>query len=311
MDKYKRRTLTRLETRDKKVTATSKLVDQTFDKVGIQNLNALIQNSANPDDPVILPVGDTQVHTLSRATTVYDGKKKVVLPRGSIVRGRKFPSRNQFSFIVESLTKRNQKKVFHAIGTKTSRLLFTLDTKNKTKTPLYTKNTAFAHQGTNNLPDLHEKNLQSYFDGDRRGNPFLTITADNYLNYYTNYLTNSNKTDFSKFSKSVKIKKFTRSRTVYTYYLAKPIKTFGTKRVRVGHKTLYRLKVSLGHVFRCYDNYNLDPGSYRITVNVGSKKFYVQLGYLADVYAETLSNNVTDIPADPVAGQAYVQSLQK
>lgn len=314
MSSSTKKTLTRLQTKENKTTKTSKKIDSELDKVGVKNLNALMQNSTDNKLPDSLNTA-LSTYKLSRATRVSaGGKKSVTLPKGSVVRGNtytlnpKFPS--HFAINVENLSKKNQGYVFKTLGSTNQLVNFTLDASNKTKTNTYTKNTAFSYKGVQNLPNLNSKNLQSYYDSDRANNPFITVTADNYLNYYTNYKSGNN-INYSKYSQSVKIKKFSRGTKNYTYYLAKPLKGFGTKKVKVGKSYQYKLTVSLGHVFRSYDNHNLDPGAYRITVKVGSKSFYVDLGDIAETYIGHAKGDKYATNAVSTAdAQKYIQGLQ-
>ncbi|MGX6428671.1 hypothetical protein [Levilactobacillus yonginensis] len=316
MSNSTRKTLTRLQTKQEKVTKTSRKVDREFDRVGVKNLNALMQADDNGQVPTELDSG-LSVYQLSRATKVsIGGKKTVTLPKGAIVRGSKytlnpkFPSR--FSINIADLTKANQRKAFKAFGVTTENCNFVLDSKNKTRLLPYQKSTAFSYKGDMNLPTLQAKNLQSYYDSDRQNNPFIIVTADNYLNYYTNYQAKkSGRIQYDHYAQSVKIKKFTRGASTYTYYLAKPLKGFGAKKVRVGKKTEYRLTVSLGHVFQAFDNDNLDPGMYRMTVKVGKKAFYVDLGGISEAYINRLTNNpYGSNVVDQTAAQAYIQGLK-
>ncbi len=312
MSKSTKKTLTTLQKKEEKLTKTNKLVDRELDKVGVKNLIALMQNSDNGSIPNTLD-SNLNTYKLSQATVVSTGgSKTVTLPKGSVIRGSKYTLNpnyaSHFSINVENLSKRNQGYVFKKLGKTSPKVNFVLNSKNKTKT--YKKSTAFSHNGVQNLPDLSSKNLQSYFDADRSGNPFITITADKYLNYYSNYQTKSGKVNYNKYSQSVKIKRFTRGSSNYTYYLAKPLKGFGTKKVRVGKTHQYRLKVSLGHVFQSYDNYNLDAGGYRMTVKVGSKNFYVDLGDIAESYVNKLRGN-SDSYVNATAAQKYINALQQ
>ena len=281
MSKSTRQSLTARKNSEEKVTKTSKKVDQVFDQVGVRNLNALTANRYNGD--ITYPETMT-TYKLASALTMSNEfrKKKVVLPAKTVVNGG-VDSLNFLGVNNLDLSKKNQRRVFNAVGSKYSGSVSLTNTGNvdgqgKPIFVSYQKNTAFSHQGMRNLPDLYSKNLQSYNDNDRQANPFLTVTSDNYLNYYSsNYETNVSPSiglvpNYTKYAQSVKIKKFTRGKANYTYYLAKPLTGFGTKKVHVGQAVRYKLKVSLGHVFRAYDNYNGDPGGYRMTVNVGKKK---------------------------------------
>ncbi|MUV40571.1 hypothetical protein [Levilactobacillus brevis] len=311
MSKSTKKTLTSLQTKENKSTKTSKKIDSELDKVGVKNLNALMQNSnGNKISDTLNPALST--YKLSKATKVsVGGKTTVTLPKGSVVRGNtytlnpKFPSR--FAINVENLSKKNQGYVFKAFGNKEQIVNFSLASTGKAMTS-YTKSTPFSYSGIQNLPNLNSKNLQSYYISDRKNNPFITVTADNYLNYYTNYQSGNN-INYSKYSQSIKIKKLTRGSKNYTYYLAKPLAGFGTKRVRVGKSYQYKLVVSLGHVFRSYDNHNLDGGSYRMTVKVGTKSFYVDLGNIAAGYISKLKGT-SDSEVNESAAKAYIQNLQ-
>lgn len=311
MSKSTKKTLTTLQKKEEKSTTTSKKIDNELDKVGIQNLNAIIQNSDNGSVPESLDP-NLSTYSLTHATVVsLGGSKTATLPKGSVVRGSKYtlnPSYpSHFSINVENLSKHNQGLIFKHLGSSFPKVNFALSSTNKVTS--YQKNTAFSHSSMQNLPDLYSKNLQSYFNADRSDNPFLTVTADKYLNYYTNYQTKSGKINYSKYSQSIKINKLTRGSSSYTYYLAKPLSGFGTKKVRVGKAYQYRLRVSLGHVFRSYDNHNLDAGGYRITVKVGSKNFYVNLGDIATAYVNKLQGKTTPYVNESDA-QKYIQGLQ-
>lgn len=315
MSKGTKKTLTMLKKRENKKTATSRQIDAALDQVGVKNLSALMQDDNNGELPTDLPAA-LSTHKLTRAIKIsVGGKKSVTLPKGSVVLGSKytlnpdFPSR--FGIAIENLSKKNQKRVFKSLSKVQPSAYFVLEGKNQTAVGPYTKKTAFSYRGVQNLPDLQSKNLQSYYDGDRTGNPFLTVTADNYLNDYTNYQSKSGKVNYSKYSQSVKIKKLKRGKTNFTYYLAKPMKGFGAKKVRVGKAYQYKLKVSLGHVFRSYDNYNLDPGGYRITVKVGKKSFYVNLGNIAETYIGNAKNDqYVENAVKPADAQKYIANLQ-
>jgi len=296
--------LTATQKTDSKSTTMSKKVDREFDKVGMSNLTALTldgQNNTLPNAPA------TDVFYTTRAVKASNGASKTVtLGKGSVVSGTVF-QKGTFTIYNSRLSKKNQSKVFKGLGTKL--LGSAISTTNGTPLTKYTKNTAFANNGVRNLIDLQEKGLQSYFDTDRANNPFISVTSDNYLNYYTTSYKSGNNANYSKISQSVKIKKFTRGTSNYTYYLAKPLAGFGTTKTRVGKTYLYKLKVSLGHVFMTHDNFNHDADGFRITVNVGSKKFYAPLGNVAESYAYTLQGK-TFAKFDSAKAKSYIQGLQ-
>lgn len=297
---------------DRKVTKTSKKVDSEFDQVGMRNLPKLTR--INMSSTKVMPF-EPDVFTIGNRLTVGNENRThgVTLNKHSVVIG----SVNNWGFAnikTPTLSKKNQKKVFNVIGKKWS---FAVSMKKLTKpaqTAFLTKhtpNTAFAHGAYSNLPTLYQKNRQSYFDDDRRNNGFITVTADNYLNYYNKYSTKSGNPNYTKVAQSVKIKKFNRGKSVYTYYLAKPMKGFGTKKVTISGKKLYRLKMSLGHVFQAYDSYNGDAGTFRITVNVGHKKFYANLENIAEAYAYYLQGSSDGNAAfNEQTAKTYIQGLQ-
>lgn len=58
-----------------------------------------------------------------------------------------------------------------------------------------------------------------------------------------------------------------------------------------------------------HDNFNHDADGFRITVNVGSKKFYAPLGNVAESYAYTLQGK-TFAKFDSAKAKSYIQGLQ-
>ncbi|TGD18488.1 hypothetical protein [Levilactobacillus suantsaiihabitans] len=304
MSKSAKQYLTSAKKADQKSSKTSKKIDKAFDKVGMRNLSALMADGSNgvvPGSP------ETNIFYTTKKVSLSNGtSKKVTLGKGSVVSGTVY-QKGTFTVSSLNLSKKNQKKVFKGLSTKYPGS--GLSTVNGTPLTKYTKNTAFAHNGVRNLPDLQQKGLQSYFDTDKANNPFITVTSDNYLNYYTTSYKKGNTANYSKISQSVKIKKFTRGSSNYTYYLAKPLKGFGTKKVKVGKKTLYKLKMSLGHVFMAADNFNHDADTFRITVNVGNKQFYVTLGDVAESYAYALQGHNYGSFSTSEA-KSYIESLQ-
>lgn len=294
MSKSTKKTLTRLEKREEKKTSSSKKIDKAFDAVGMKNLNALTLNSYDGELP---DYNQENTFKLLEPLTISNEfrKKKVVLPAKTVINGN-IDTLNFIGVNTLDLSKKNQKRVFKALGSKySSGVSFSnkgnLDDRGRKIMKKYTRNTPFSRNGQRNLPDLYAKNLQSYYDGDRSNNPFITVTSDNYMNYYSKKYKKNAVANYSEISQSVKIKKLKRTGNGYTYYLAKPMKGFGTKRVVVANHYQYKLKVSLGHVFRSYDNYNLDPGGYRMTVKVGKRNFYVNLGNIAETYIGSVSGD--------------------
>ncbi|KRL11207.1 hypothetical protein FD38_GL001719 [Levilactobacillus zymae DSM 19395] len=297
---------------DQKTTKTSQKIDREFDKVGIRNLTKLTRH--NMSSRVVQPF-EPDVFTIGNKLTVGNQNRThgVTLGKHSVVVGN-INTWGVANVKTTTLSKKNQKKVFRTIGSKWQSAVSMTKLSQAAQTAFLTKHTsktAFAYGAYSNLPDLYQKNAQSYFDQDKNNNGFVTVTADNYLNYYHNYATKAGTPNYTKISQSIKIKKFTRGKSVYTYYLAKPLKGFGTKKVNIAGKKMYQLKMSLGHVFQAYDNTNGDAGTFRITVNVGSKQFYANLGNIAEAYAYSLQGSQDGQSAfDEQKAKTYIQGLQ-
>lgn len=312
MSKSRKAQLAAYAKSDKKVTKTSKRVDSEFDKVGMRNLTRLAHinmssSVVEPFQPDVFTIGHSlKVGNQNRTHGVTLGKHSVVI--GSV------SAWNFANVDTLALSKKNQKKVFKVIGKKWSSAVSMTKQSSIAKNEFLTEHkpkTAFAYGAYSNLPLLQKKNAQSYLDQDRNNNAFIVVTADNYLNYYNNYATKSGTPNYTKVSQSIKIKKFTRGKSNYTYYLAKPLKGFGTHKVSVSGKRMYKLTMSLGHVFQSYENNNGDADGFRITVMVGSKPFYVNLGNIAEAYAYYLNGENTDNASfNEETAKDYIQSLQ-
>ncbi len=297
---------------DKKTTKTTKKVDSEFDKVGMRNLTRLTR--INMSSSVVKDF-QPDVFTIGQPLAIGNENRThgVTLGKHSVVVGN-VSTWGIANVDTTVLSKKNQKKVLNVIGHKWSYAVSMKKLNTSAQTAFLTEHkskTAFAYGAYSNLPRLYRKNLQSYFDTDRANNGFVTVTADNYLNYYHNYTTKSGQVNYTKIAQSIKIKKFTRGKSTYTYYLAKPMTGFGTKKVKVAGKTLYKLTMSLGHVFQAYDNDNGDAGTFRITVNVGNQKFYANLQDIAESYAYYLQGSPNgESSFSEQKAKAYIQSLQ-
>ncbi|WP_367295326.1 hypothetical protein [Levilactobacillus yonginensis] len=297
---------------DKKVTKTTKKVDNEFDKVGMRNLTRLTR--INMSSSVVKDF-QPDVFTIGQPLVIGNENRThgVTLGKHSVVVGN-VSTWGIANVDTTVLSKKNQKKVFKVIGKKWPYAVSMKKLSKSAQTAFLTEHkakTAFAYGAYSNLPRLYQKNLQSYFDNDKANNGFVTVTADNYLNYYNNYTPKSGNANYTKIAQSIKIKKFIRGKSTYTYYLAKPMTGFGTKKVKVAGKTLYKLKMSLGHVFQAYDSYNGDAGTFRITVNVGSQKFYANLQNIAESYAYYLQGSPNgESSFSEQKAKAYIQSLQ-
>jgi len=296
---------------------TSKKITSEFDKVGMRNLPMLTRSS---DSRTVAGSLAPDVFTLGSALNVANEnrKKSVKIGTGSVVEGE-IDDRGLAAVKNMVLSKKNQKKVWRVIGNKWqySGSMEKLNSAAQKSFQPHVAKTAFAYGAYSNLPDLYRVSSSSKYDMDKGSRHFITVTADNYLNVYTNYMVkpknpaNASTPNYTNISQSVKIKKFTRGKSTFAYYLAKPLKGFGTKRVRVGKSTRYLLKMSLGKVFQARDNVNGDAGTFRITVKVGTQKYYANLGNIAESYADLLEgNNYGAYSFDEQAAKTYVQTLQ-
>ncbi|WP_143462836.1 hypothetical protein [Levilactobacillus enshiensis] len=284
----------------KKAMATSKKITSEFDKVGIRNLTRITRDSDSRTNAGKL---QPDVFTVSKSLNLGNQyrNKGAKISKNSVVIGS-VDSRGLASIKNTTLSKKNQKKVFSKIGKKWQYSI-SMNTVKPSILKSHTAKTAFAYGGYSNLPDLYRAGSNS--SSQVSSKKFITVTADNYLNYYTN------NTNYTKISQSIKIKKFNRGKSVYTYYLAKPLKGFGTKKVKVFGKTLYRLRMSLGDVFQAKDDKNGDADGFRIMVKVGNQKFYTNLGNIAESYADLLQgNNYGAYSFDEQKAKQYVQGLQ-
>lgn len=257
---------------------TGKSIDNLIHKVDISNLSYFRTMYDYSKKPVMLNDQNRfQTYKLEKPLKLTNESrhKVVTLPKGAVVSGLSDDHGNLMGVNNPALSIKNQKKVFKGLGN--WRESYLVSKNNGAAKHPYTRETAFSHNSLASFPFLSVKSNNLWYDYGDFSLPFVSITSDNQLVYHTKG---------SKYNPTryVKIKKYKRTHSTVTYYLAKPIKGVVTKKVKSGKSHLYRVTFKMGRVFKAFLDYTDDNDGYNITITNGRQQFFLQLDYLGSNY---------------------------
>ncbi len=241
---------------------------------------------------------------LKKAVKITDEykHKSTTLPKGSIVAGSSDGKGNLTYISNPSLSIKNQKLVFKALGNVHES--YPSSKKNGSAQQPYTRTTAFSYNSLAQFPFLSVKSNNPVYDPSGYSLPFVSISADSQLVYHT-------KGSRYEPTRYAKIKKFKFTRSSVTYYLAKPVKGVVTKKVKSGKTYLYRVTFKMGRVFQALLR-DADSNGYNLTINNGKQEFFFYLRdlgwkYVGSVMGVTGADAVS--PEDTQAATDYIQGL--
>lgn len=284
---------------------TGKHIDNLIHKVDINKLSYFRTDYDYLTKPSVLYKHNMyQTYKLKKSMKLTDQSKRktVTLPKGTVVAGMNDGHGNLINVNSTALSIKNQKKVFKTLNN--WRLSYPLEKYNGGAKQPYTRNTAFSYQSLATFPFLSVKS-NNRFDGSGAPLPFISVTADSQLVYHT-------KGSRFKPTRYVKIKKYKRTHSTITYYLAKPIKGVATQKVKSGKTHLYRVTLKMGNVFQAFFNSTGDSDGYNITIDNGRQAFFFPLGYLGSNYIRP-KMGVTGVdyvsPTDEKIAAAFIQKL--
>ncbi|WP_261810892.1 hypothetical protein [Levilactobacillus humaensis] len=285
-----------------------KKINTELNKVNINNLfklNVELITSVTSSDPVYPSIAQYnlyQTYKLQKPLKITNDykRKSMTLPKGAVVTGLSDGKGNLLNLSNMTLSIKNQKKVFKVLGN--SQGSHPVNKNNGVANYPYTRETAFSHDSLASFPALSVKASHMIMPG-TLSLPFISITSDSQLIYHT-------KGSKYKPTRYVKIKKFKRSHSKITYYLAKPIKGVTTKKVKSGKSHLYRVTFTIGHVIQHRD-LNGDLGLSDLTINNGKQVFFLTIDSYTptQAYIDTLTGYEYVSPENKKDSLAYIQSL--
>mgnify|MGYP004708987963 FL=1 len=199
--------------------------------------------------------------------------KTVTLPAGTVVSGLSDSNGNLRTVNNMSISTKKQKAIFSKLGYNKT-LSYPVDQENGIAKNKYLRNTAYSYNSREVMPTLYKKTVNAQY---AKYPAYINVTADNYLTYHSlkPYGPDGRYGINVAYTSASKIKKFTRTKSSITYYLAKPMSGVTTKRVRVGKHYRYRVQLTIGKSFGMFEKYNGDPiGTGNTINNNGKPEFY-------------------------------------
>lgn len=199
--------------------------------------------------------------------------KIVTLPAGTVVSGLSDSNGNLKTVNNMSISTKKQKAIFSKLGYNKI-ISYPVEQENGIAKNKYLRNTAYSYNSREVIPTLPKKTVNAQY-GARPA--YINVTADNYFTYHAlkRYGPDGMYGVNYAYTSASKIKKFIRTKSSLTYYLAKPMSGVTTKRVRVGKHYRYRVKLTIGKSFGMSEKYNGDPiGTGNTINNNGKPEFY-------------------------------------
>lgn len=203
--------------------------------------------------------------------------KTVTLPAGTVVSGVSDSNGNLKYIKNLSISTKKQKAIFSKLGYNKTTSIF-VDQENGIAKHKYLRNTAYSYDSREVMPTLYKKTVNAKY-GPNAYTPYIIVTADNYLTYHS-YKPDGPHGKFGAnvaYTSASKIKKFTRTKSSLTYYLAKPMSGITTKRVRVDKHYWYQVKLTVGKTFETMEKNISDSTSTSTTINNNGKPEFFAL----------------------------------